>query len=240
MGSVRLDRSILDKIADAIGKPHQYVREQISKRAARGGISSEAAQILWAHSIGISTGRFRTSLPPYIQEEVRECLSLSPAERRAPRKMRGEPERDGRTAATTDPVRDAIDHLITDGELKRRCADLLKGRGPYDRVIREATTVLDHRLKQWGAITGYMKPVDVVGKVLNPDPQKALLKFSDEKAEQQGMFNICSGLALAFRGPTHHSLSDEFIRADSLKFCGFIDMLLVLLSQAQRQQSSNT
>ena len=80
-----------------------------------------------------------------------------------------------------------------------------------------------------------MNPGDVVGKVLNPDPQKALLRMSDQRAEQQGMFEIYHGLALAFRGPTHHEISDNLVRADALKFCGFVDILLGLLSKAKRQ-----
>ena len=134
-----------------------------------------------------------------------------------------------------DPVRDAIGHLLSDTELKKRCGDLLKGRGPYDRAVRESTTVLDHRLKKLGEIKGHMNPGDVVGKVLNPDPLKAILKVSDERSEQEGMFSICKGLTLAFRGPTHHTLSDDFTRADALKFCGFVDALLVVLDKASRK-----
>ncbi len=97
-------------------------------------------------------------------------------------------------------------------------------------MVREATTILDHRLKKLGRITGYMNPADVVGKVLNP--QKAIIKVSTESAEQEGMFNICKGLVLAFRGPTHHTLSDALTRPDALKFCGFIDHLLAILDKA--------
>ena len=32
-----------------------------------------------------------------------------------------------------------------------------------------------------------MKPVDVVGKVVNSDPDKAIVKLSDERAEQEGI-----------------------------------------------------
>ncbi len=80
-----------------------------------------------------------------------------------------------------------------------------------------------------------MNPGDVVGKVLNPDPQKAVLKVSDERSEQEGMFSVCKGLTLAFRGPAHHTLSDDFTRADALKFCGFVDTLLAILETASRK-----
>jgi hypothetical protein len=99
-------------------------------------------------------------------------------------------------------------------------------------VFREATTVLDDRLKKLGAITGYMNPIAVVAKVLNPDPKQAIIKVSTEPAEQDGMFSICKGLTLAFRGPLHHALRDDLTRAAALKFCGFIDHLLAILDKA--------
>jgi Protein of unknown function (Hypoth_ymh) len=76
--------------------------------------------------------------------------------------------------------------------------------------------------------------VDVVGTVLNPDPGKAILKVSEERTEQEGMFSICKGLMLAFRGPAHHELSDDFARAEAIQFCGFIDIILGVLGKATR------
>ena len=194
------------------------MREQISKRAGRHGIDSQAAQILLARDHGIGAGRFLQSLPPHIQQQVHEGVST----RGRPVAPRTISEMKAAKGRAIDPVRDAVYQLLSDTELKRRCGDLLKGRGPYDRVVREATTVLDHRLKKLGGITGHMNPGDVVGKVLNPDPQKAVLKVSPERSEQEGMFNICKGLTLAFRGPAHHMLRDDFTRPEALKFCGFV------------------
>jgi Protein of unknown function (Hypoth_ymh) len=227
MAGTRLDQGILKKLAKKTRKDEQYLREQISKRAARKGIASQAAQILWARDLGIGAGRFLATLPAHIQDQVRDGVPTA----RSARASRTETKAPARGSAS-DPVRAAIDTLLSDAELKRRCSDLLKGRGPYDRVVRESTTILDHRLKKLGGITGYMNPADVVGKVLNP--QKAIVKVSTEAAEQEGMFNICKGLVLAFRGPTHHTLSDALTRPEALKFCGFIDHLLTILDKAVR------
>jgi len=139
-----------------------------------------------------------------------------------------------RIRAVADPVRAAVDTLLSDTELRKRCSDLLKGRGPYDRAVREATTILDHRLKKLGGITAYMNPADVVGKVLSPDLNKAIVKVSTAAAEQEGMFNICRGLTLAFRGPLHHTLKDHMTRPEALKFCGFVDTLLGVFTEAAK------
>ncbi len=227
MARTQLDQGILKKLAKKTGKGEKYLREQISKRGTRLGIASQAAQILWARDLGIGAGRFLGTLPAHVQEQVRDGVSSAGRPTRAgrtdsePRTVKGRP---------LDTVRAAIDALLSDAELKRRCSDLLKGRGPYDRVVRESTTILAHRLKKLGGITGYMNPADVVGKVLNP--QKAIVKVGTEAAEQEGMFNICKGLVLAFRGPTHHTLSDALTRPEALKFCGFIDHLLAILDKA--------
>jgi len=232
MAKTRLDQELLGKLARKTGKKKQYVREQISRRATRRGISSQAAQILWAQEYGIGAGRFLRSLPPHIQQQVHDGVAAPVG----PGRPRGDADKAPKSRPS-DPVRDAVDQLLSDATLKRRCGDLLKGRGPYDRAVREATTVLDDRLKKLGQIKGYMKPVDVVGKVLNSDPQKAILKVSDERAEQDGMFSVCKGLTLAFRGPAHHTLSDDFTRADALKFCGFVDALLAILGKASKASS---
>jgi hypothetical protein len=96
-------------------------------------------------------------------------------------------------------------------------------RDLVDRAIREATTILDARLQ-----------IDVVGKVLSPDLNKATIKVSTAAAEQEGMFNICRGLTPAFRGPLHHTLKDHMPRPEALKFCGFVDTLLGVFTEATK------
>jgi hypothetical protein len=233
MAKKRLDPKLLEKLATRTGKKEKYLREQISKRANRLGISAEAALIVWARQLNIGTASYLRKLSPNIQEEVRSAIpSVFAVERRRPKKG---PSYKTRPGSSKTNIRLAIDYLVKDEELRGRCKDLLMASRHFDRVFREATTVLDDRLKRISGIAK-MKPADLVGKALNPDPQKAVIHISSDKAEQEGFFNICKGMMLSFRDSTHHVLSENFTREDALKFCGFVDSILAVLSNAKVHQ----
>ena len=108
--------------------------------------------------------------------------------------------------------------------------DLLKAKGSFDRVFRESTTVLDHRIKSLSGMKGL--PSSVIPRAINPAPNNAVIEISDEPAQQEGFFYIHKGVFQAFRNATHHELTDKFTREDALKFCGFVDLMLLALSQA--------
>ncbi len=234
MDKTRLDQKLLDKLKEKTGYSKKYLREQISKKAGRLGISSEALLVIWAKKEGIGTALYQRNLPDSIQAEIRFALpsifpqvrmksQITPKENIKPRLIK------------RDPLSAAIEYLIQDEELRDRCKDLIKAPRNFDRVFREATTVLEDRLKKLSG-ERRVRPINLVGKVLNPDPEKAVLKVSNENFEQEGFFSICKGLMLSFRATTHHELSDKFTREDALKFCGFIDSLLSILNQAEKQQ----
>jgi uncharacterized protein (TIGR02391 family) len=230
MAVIRLDPKLLGKLAERIGKSEKYVREQISKRANKRGISSEAAQILWAKEEGLGTATYRRRSSAGIQEEVRNSLPSVFAQPKIT--ANGTSKRTIPSNNQRSQVSAAVEYLLQDDELRDRCMDLLKARKHYDRAIREATTVLDDRLKKLTGIKG-MLPQDLIGKALNPDPAKAMLVMSDDRAEQEGLFSICKGLGLSFRNPTHHNLTNKFSQQAAMKFCGFIDAILALLAQAR-------
>lgn len=231
MPGTHLDRKLLSAIAEKTEKPEQYIREQISRRASRLGISSEAAQILWAKEFGIGTARFHRSLPPHIQQQVRNLLPsvfASQPEARKPKASRARAHQPKKQ----DPILAAIEYLLKDEELRNRCTDLLRARRNFDRVFREATTVLDDRLKRLAGIKRRINPADLAAHVLHP--RRAILRVSPDDDEQEGFFLVCRGLFLAFRNSTHHQLSDKFTREDALRFCGFVDFLLAAIEQAQK------
>jgi hypothetical protein len=232
--STRLDVALLHKIVQKTGKPEKYVREQISKRASRLGVSSEAALILWAKQLKLGTAVALRKLPSHAQQQVRDALpTLFAIGQLRPRA--------GTTAVHSahrrqvDPLSLAIDYLLADQELKSRCGDLLRKHSHLDRALREATTILENRVKRLANITGSINPEALVNKTLNPDPSKAILVVSKESSEQAGFHSICRGIVLAFRHRAHHQLDEKVTREDALKFCAFIDMVLTILEQASIQ-----
>lgn len=237
MSEVRLDQKLLKKLSEKTNHKEKYLREQISKKATRRGISSEAVLILWAKKEGIGTAVYQRKLPANIQAEVRDFLpsifAVSPPKLKTSVSQKKRAQKEKVKLKKKSSLSLAIEYLIQDEELRDRCGDLIRARRNFDRVFREATTVLEDRIKRLSGVKR-MRPADLVGKVLNPNPDKAMLKISKEKSEQEGFFNICKGLMLSFRATTHHELSDKFSREDALKFCGFVDSLLGILDQASK------
>ena len=127
----------------------------------------------------------------------------------------------------------SIFNSIEDEQLKSRCADLLSAPGNFDRVINQATQVLEDRIrtKAGGAGEGLVG-APLVNQVVKGDPKSTVLKFSDDKNEQDGYANILRGIVGAYRNPTHHHVLDHITREDALKVCAFIDGLLKVIDGA--------
>lgn len=230
MSKLHLDSDLLEKLARKTSRSKKYIREQISRKAGRQGISSIAAQIVWAKQEGIGVTHAQNKLPSYVREEVRSaekgCATPTGARTVTAQPTGREARKSGAITAGT------VNSLLYDQTLRERCKDLLRAKKHFDRVFREATTVLDDRLKTKSGIKN-MNPVNLVGKVLNPDPNRAIIEISPDADEQRGFHAICQGVMLVFRNKAHHSLSDKFTREDALKFCGFIDAILGTIEQAQ-------
>ena len=121
---------------------------------------------------------------------------------------------------------------IHDRELQERCGDLILGDGPFDRVINQATLVLEDRLRNRAGLDRSHYGPGLVSAAVKSDPAEALIVFSSIKAEQEGYANILRGLMQALRNETHHTVADNFSREDALSICGFIDRILRLIDQS--------
>ena len=122
-------------------------------------------------------------------------------------------------------------NAIENQELKDRCLDLLTARGKFDRVINQATLVLEDTIRQKSGITG-KEGVKLVNEAIKDEASSSVLVIEGEPEEQEGMAHICRGIMLSFRNLTHHKLIDKFSREDALKFCSFIDVLLKIVDTA--------
>jgi hypothetical protein len=232
MPRTRLDKGLLEKVAKRTGKTQQYVREQVSRRASRHSIASEAALIIWAKELGFGTAAAQRSVDLHIQHQISSVGSGNRSPKSSREAARGRAEHLPRVPST---LKASIDYLLSDEELRTRCADLLMARKSFDRVFREATVVLDARLKDLGKIKGKVNPAELVARVLHPS--KAVLIVSDYADEQKGFFDLFSGLMAAFRNPAHHSINNKLTREDALRFCGFVDSLLTILGKAKVRES---
>lgn len=121
---------------------------------------------------------------------------------------------------------------IRDQELRERCADLIVGAGPFDRVINQATLVLEERLRNRAGLDRSNFGPGLVNAAVKSDPTESLIVFSTMKAEQEGYANILRGIMQALRNETHHTTGGDFSREDALSICGFIDRILRLIDQS--------
>ena len=127
----------------------------------------------------------------------------------------------------------SIYNSIKDEELKSRCADILSAPNNFDRVINQATQVLEDRIRTKSGLGRSFVGINLINKALNSDSSKSVLVASENNDEHEGFCHICRGIMLAFRNPTHHYISDSFKREDALKFTAFIDNLLKILHKCK-------
>lgn len=120
---------------------------------------------------------------------------------------------------------------IRDPQLHDRCADLLASDSKFDRVINQATLVLEDRIRKkvgGSDLTG----TRLANQFIKSDATSSPIVFSPDGDEQKGYADLVRGVFLALRNGTHHQISDEFSREDAFAICAFIDRLLRLLEVA--------
>jgi len=127
----------------------------------------------------------------------------------------------------------SVYNSIVDDELRTRCSDILSAPSNFDRVINQATLVLEDRIRTKAGVGKDLVGVNLVNKVLNTDPQKTILLVSDNPEVHEGICHICRGIMMSFRNPTHHTLLNNITREEALKFTAFIDNILKILNECK-------
>jgi len=80
----RLNQKLLQRLADKLGKPTKYIREQIRKKASKYQVSSEAYFVYWLTDEKIGAERYRRALLPEIQEEIRTLQTVLDIRKKPP------------------------------------------------------------------------------------------------------------------------------------------------------------
>lgn len=128
---------------------------------------------------------------------------------------------------------------IKDETLRKRCSDLLKAPGSFDRVINQATQVLEARLRD---SLPYEKLCEVIpearehvgeplaNKLLSPN--KPVIVISDKQIERAAFHKMVVGVIAYLRNPSHHSLDDKTEWTLAWSVVGIIDSLLSQLENS--------
>lgn len=123
--------------------------------------------------------------------------------------------------------------VIRDDELRERCSDLLNSPGNYDRVIREATTILEDRMRNKCPHETLSSLIphsadqtgeNLVNKLLSPD--NPVLVVSNERQKQIAFHRIMLGVFSYLRNPYHHKLDPLTEWSWAWSTVGLIDRLL--------------
>ncbi len=139
---------------------------------------------------------------------------------------------------TSDEVVQKIGVLynsINDRDLQRRCGDiLLEANSAFDRVINQATQILEDRIKKKAKLEKTaLIGLPLVSKAVHSKLENTILKFSDIPDVQEQYSALFKGIIGVYRNPTHHSLEYECTREEALKFCAFIDLLLADVDKSE-------
>ena len=123
--------------------------------------------------------------------------------------------------------------VIKDDELRERCSDLLNSPGNYDRVIREATTILENRMRNKCPYETLSRLIpqstdqsgdNLVNKLFAPDDP--VLSISSEKKKRIAFHRILLGIVSYLRNPYHHRIDPNTEWSWAWSTVGFVDRLL--------------
>ncbi len=224
-----LDPKLLAKIAGKRGKKKiTDINKIVSSRAARLGVSSEAALIILAKEHGIGTAAYQRGLDSAKQAEVRDALpTIFATAARRTGSTKGVTKRPTPGVSKRAQLKSAIEYLIQDSELRERCGDILLASSNFDRPVNQATLVLEDRIRKKSQPTQRLVGENLVGYAFNEELSKTVLRVASNDADdQRGFTQMLRGAVPAFRNKTHHHIINNFSREEAMRVCGFIDTLL--------------
>jgi hypothetical protein len=134
-----LDLSIMSKLARRLHKPRlSAINVMVSKKAAKLGISAEAALIVLAKEHGLGTSVYQRKLDPVKQAEVRDALTavFVSSGRKVGTASGKSIARKRQSISEKAALRLVMEqYLIQDPVLLSRCQDILLASSNFDRPI---------------------------------------------------------------------------------------------------------
>ena len=90
-------------------------------------------------------------------------------------------------------------NAIQDPELKERCSDILSAAGNFDRVVNQATQVLEDRIRRLSDGDRNTVGVALISTAFTADTSTSKLVMSEHRDEQEGLFHVLRGIMIGFR-----------------------------------------
>jgi hypothetical protein len=122
---------------------------------------------------------------------------------------------------------------IKDEILRKRCADLLNAPGSFDRVINQATQVLEDRLRTKLPFEQFCEVIPETKNQIGENlahrllaPPNPRIMVSDNLDECSAFHKIVVGIISYLRNPSHHTLNHDTEWSLAWSVVGIIDSLL--------------
>lgn len=174
----------------------------------------------------LATGVFKAAKPwPLLIEEV------------APKQQ--EERKDPQVQTGAKPVRLVETIEIVDRALRDRCLPLLTTfmeggeEHKFDTVIREATSVLEDRIRDRISADSSVGGTDLVRDAFTGESPP--LQLSKDESEQDAAHLLFRGVFGFVRNPYHHRLIEDLTHERVVQMLGTIDYLLYLVETAPSQ-----
>ena len=123
--------------------------------------------------------------------------------------------------------------VIRDTVLGQRCFDLLRAPGNFDRVLREATIIIEDRIRNKVSHDTLARLIpqsadqsgeNLINKLLSPN--NPVIVYSDNRDARIAFHKMLLGINAFLRNPHHHRLDDTIEWSWAWSVVGFTDRLL--------------